>query len=84
MTTAITQKRPVQLQANTSGAWKTVLQFDAGNDVAATQIQQAVAMLHEAASGTSWQIATMDRPPMVLRHIGKSTYGIWMDRKEAE
>lgn len=81
MSTA-SKERPVQLQANNSGAWKTVLQFDAGNDVAATKVQQAVAMLHEAAPGTSWQIATMDRPPSVLRYLGKSTYGVWMDRKE--
>lgn len=76
------QARPVQLQANSAGAWKTVLQFDASNDAATAQIQQAVSMLHEAAPSTSWQIATMGRPPMVLRYLGKSSYGIWMDRKE--
>ncbi len=72
--------RPVQLQVNTNGAWKTVLKFDAGNANAAGQVQQAAQMLHEASGGRSaFRIATIDPHPMVLRHMGQNTYGIWMD-----
>lgn len=81
MSTEVAKEQPVQLQVNSAGAWKSVLQFDASNKVAAEKIQQAVTMLHEAAPGTSWQIATIDRPPVVLRYLGKSSYGIWMFRK---
>lgn len=73
-------KRPVQLQANVAGAWKTVLIFDAGDDHAATNVQVGVAQLYEAAPGTSWRIATRDRIPVVLRHLGRNTYGLWVDR----
>jgi hypothetical protein len=75
--------RPVQLQVNTAGAWKTVVRFDAGNDLAAEQIQQAAQVLYEADPGTYWRIATNERSPDVLRHMGKSTHGIWMNREVA-
>lgn len=75
--------RPVQLQVNLAGAWKTVLHFDAGDAIAADQVQQGALMLHEAAPITSFRIATRDSHPTVLRHMGKSTYGIWMDSKGA-
>ncbi|MBB2777047.1 UNVERIFIED_ORG: hypothetical protein HNP28_002370 [Comamonas terrigena] len=77
------QPRPVQLQVNTAGAWKTVVRFDAGNDLVATQIQEAAQVLHEADPSTYWRIATTERSPDVLRHMGKSTHGIWMNREEA-
>lgn len=75
--------RPVQLQVNLAGAWKTVLHFDAGNDTAASQVQQGALMLYEAAPNCSFRIATHDRHQTVLRHMGKSTYGIWIDSKGA-
>ena len=70
--------RPVQLQVNLAGAWKTVLHFDAGNVTAAEQVQQGALMLHEAAPNTSFRISTRDRLPVVLRHLSKGTYGMWM------
>ena len=73
--------RPVQLQANVAGAWKTVLYFDAGDDAAAEKVQQGVVMLNEAAPDTAWRITTRGALPEVLRHLGKNTYGIWMDKK---
>lgn len=80
MTQGNTTARPVQLQVNTTGAWKTVLQFDAGNATAAEQVKQGAQMLHEACSGRSaFRIATCDRHPLVLSHMGGSTYGLWMD-----
>lgn len=78
-----TQPRPVQLQVKTAGAWKTVVRFDAGNDLVATQIQEAAQVLHEADPSTYWRIATDERSPDVLRYMGKNTYGLWMDREEA-
>lgn len=73
--------RPVQLQANLAGAWKTVLYFDAGDDAAAENVQHGVVMLNEAAPDTAWRITTRGALPEVLRHLGKNTYGIWMDKK---
>ena len=72
--------RPVQLQANLAGAWKTVLYFDAGDDAAAENVQHGVVMLNEAAPDTAWRITTRGALPEVLRHLGKNTYGIWMDK----
>lgn len=74
-------ERPAQLQANLAGAWKTVLTFDAGDDVAAEKIQQGALLLHEASPATSYRITTRERYPVVLRDLGKNTYGIWMDAK---
>ena len=75
--------KPVQLQANLAGAWKTVLYFDAGDDAAAEKVQQGVVMLNEAAPDTAWRITTRGSLPEVLRHLSKGTYGIWMDKKHA-
>lgn len=74
--------RPVQLQANVAGAWKTVLYFDAADAVAAEQVQRGVQVLHEASPATSWRIATKGSLPVVLRHLGQNTYGLWVGRKE--
>lgn len=75
--------RPVQLQVNTAGAWKSVLQFDAGNADAVAVVHQAVAMLHEVDPSSKWQIATLGKPPTVLARLNKNTYGLWIERKEA-
>lgn len=75
-----TTAHPAQLQVNTAGAWKTVLHFDAGDDAAAEKVQQGALLLHEAAPGSSWRIATREHLPVVLRHLGRNTYGIWIDR----
>jgi len=74
--------RPAQLQVNLAGAWKTVLKFDAGDDAAAEKVQQGAVLLYEADPHSNWRIATAERWPTVLRCMGRSTYGIWMDRSE--
>ena len=76
--------RPVQLQVNLAGAWKTVLQFDAGNVGASIDVQRAAEMLHAVAPVTSWRIATCDKVPVVLRHLARRTYGMWISRPESE
>jgi hypothetical protein len=73
--------RPVQLQANVAGAWKTVLRFDAGNDADVEKVQLSVGQLFEVDGGVSWRIVTTDRVPLVLRHLGRNTYGLWIDRR---
>lgn len=70
--------RPVQLQVNTNGAWKTVLRFDASNDAAAELVQQGAQMLYEASGSVSFRIATCDSHPLLLRHLGANTYGLWV------
>lgn len=77
---AIPKTRPVQLQANLAGAWKTVLYFDAGDDTVAEKVQSGVVMLHEASPDVSYRITTRGSQPEVLRYLGKNTYGIWMDK----
>ncbi|MBS0401096.1 MAG: hypothetical protein JSS18_01225 [Proteobacteria bacterium] len=75
--------RPVQLQVNTAGAWKTVLHFNASDDMAAAQVQEAVEVLYQVDQRTRWRITTCDRVPLVLRHLGSHTYGVWISRSEA-
>ena len=67
----------VQLQVNERGAWRNVMQFDSAH---MDHVKTHVAQLHEAAPKTRWRIATCDRVPMVLRHLGDNTHGIWIDR----
>lgn len=74
------RQRPVQLQANTHGAWKSVLRFDAGDATAAAAVQEAAARLYEVDPNTSWRIVTDGRHPMVLRHLSFSGGGRWLDR----
>lgn len=69
----------LQLQANTNGAWKAVLEFWGNNAEVMHKVEQGVAMLYEASPATSWRIATRESHPTVLRHLGKNTYGIWLD-----
>ena len=80
--TAQTDTRPVQLQVNTNGAWKTVVAFDAGNDLAAEEVQRAVELLFRADQTTQWRIATPARSPIVLRMLSRATYGIWMTAEQ--
>lgn len=76
-------KRPVQLQLNNSGAWKTVVRFDAGDDGWAQQVQHAAQQLWEVDQRTSWRIATDERNPVVLSAMCASTYGLWMKTEHA-
>ena len=78
-----TTDRPVQLQANLAGAWKTVLHFDAGDEDAHAKVEEGARLLHEACPKVAFRIATAERSPAVLRYIGKSTYGVWMSATRA-
>ncbi|MGK2897818.1 MAG: hypothetical protein ACSLE9_03920 [Burkholderiaceae bacterium] len=65
---AATVRRPVQLQVNNSGAWKTVTRWDAGNDEASSMVHEAVALLGAADSSCTWRITTAESYPVVLKH----------------
>ncbi len=61
--------KPVQLQVNNSGAWKTIAQFDAA-DVAATELAQSSARwLRIIDKGLKFRIATRDSLPVVLMRL---------------
>ena len=70
--------RPVQLQVNTNGAWKTVARFDACDQPKVDAATQAATALHEVDKHVGWRIATVDRHPVVLMAMSLSTYGLWM------
>lgn len=76
--------RHMQLQVNTAGAWKTVMTFGQGGETM-ERVKQAAQALYEASAspGTAWRITTTTgRSPVVLRHMGRNTYGNWLVRTE--
>lgn len=62
--------KPVQLQLNNSGAWKTIASFDAEDAVATGYIHEAAKMLHMVNPGGKFRIATRDSLPVVLMRLG--------------
>lgn len=61
------KERPVKLQVNTSGAWKDVLFFDAGNDEKTGQVLHGVDILGPVGS-SSFRLAMRDAEQTVLMH----------------
>lgn len=59
--------KPVQLQVNNSGAWKTVAKWDAGDDAASTKAHDAVDLLGQINDDYTWRIATADGEQLVLK-----------------
>ena len=57
--------RPVKLEINNSGAWKTIARFDAGNDESADKARAAGQLLGEL-SPCTLRIATDESLPCVL------------------
>jgi hypothetical protein len=60
------QARPVQLQLNNSGAWKTLVRFDAGNEALAEKAYQAGTLLADINPDLGLRIATAEPLPSVL------------------
>lgn len=60
--------RPVQLQLNNSGAWKTIARWDAGDDDQTFLAQESVTMLGSINPTYTWRIATQADHPIVLRN----------------
>lgn len=69
--------RPVQLQLNNSGAWKTLCRFDAGDIEACGAATQGALLLQRADPAITCRIATTESLPLVLMHLDKS--GAWRD-----
>ena len=66
-TTDIEGGRPVQLQLNNAGSWKTLAKFDAGNDDQADKARMAGQLLGELGGArTTLRIATCESLPIVL------------------
>lgn len=62
--------KPVQLQLNNSGAWKTIASFDAADAIATGYIHEAAKMLLMVDPGGKFRIATRDSLPLVLMRLG--------------
>ena len=66
-TTHIEGGRPVQLQLNNAGSWKTLAKFDAGNDDQADKARMVGQLLGELGGPrTTLRIATCEALPIVL------------------
>ncbi len=61
--------KPVQLQVNNSGAWKTVLRFDAADECAGDQVQRGCLTLAQAVPDLRMRIATVEALPLVLTYL---------------
>lgn len=59
--------KPVLLQVNNSGAWKTVAKWDATDDAASTKAHDAVDLLGQINDTYTWRIATGDGDQLVLK-----------------
>lgn len=59
--------RPVQMQINNSGAWKTIATFDAGDEEAAGKAHAAGQLLGELNPTATLRITTRDALPCVLK-----------------
>jgi hypothetical protein len=61
--------KPVKLQVNTSGAWRDVVSFDAGQDLEAREVMDAAAALGRVAKAKFRVVIPSEaqpRSPMVL------------------
>lgn len=71
------QERPAALQINNSGAWKTVVTLDAGDEFQRLAAMRAVVMLSAitgAMDRTTWRIVTTGTPEsLVLFHWSEAT-----------
>lgn len=61
--------KPVQLQLNNSGAWKTIVKFDAADDMASDQVMEAAKQLRSIDSAIKFRIATAEALPAVLMYL---------------
>jgi hypothetical protein len=59
--------RPLKLELNNSGAWKTIARFDAGDELACAAAQNGADLLGRLGpKRVSWRIATDEPLPDVL------------------
>lgn len=65
----ITANKPVQLQLNNSGAWKTIARFDADDAAAGDCAQKGALLIFAADSNSKFRIATAEALPSVLLRL---------------
>ena len=65
--------KPVQLQLNNSGAWKTVASWEATDDSASTKVHEAVELLGQVNEAFTWRITTRADYPVVLKRWAVKT-----------
>ncbi|MFM9902109.1 MAG: hypothetical protein ACKVOT_13945, partial [Polaromonas sp.] len=64
----------VQLQANNSGAWKTIARFDAGDVEADRRIKIGAILIRQADSTVTFRIATVEALPSVLMRMNNDQW----------
>lgn len=67
-------KKPVQLQLNNSGAWKTIVKFDAAEDDISDKVVAAAIFLSGIDETARFRIATRDALPEVLIYMDKGEW----------
>lgn len=70
--------KTLQLQVNTSGAWKTVARFGVGDARAGALARDGAMMLHEADEATAWRLVNDAQPPAVLYRLDRHSGGLWV------
>lgn len=68
--------KPVQLQVNNSGAWKTVVSFDAADEAQTRRIERAAEALHQVDSASTFRIVTKEHPKQVLMHLDNQQWRV--------
>jgi hypothetical protein len=66
--------KPCVLQVNNSGAWKTVLHFDAAIDIQVNDVQNGAELLHNVNQASRFRIATDDGLQTALMHLEKGQW----------
>lgn len=67
-------KKPVQLQLNNSGAWKTIVKFDAAEEDDSDSVMDAAQTLQIVDESARFRIATRDAQPLVLMYLDKGEW----------
>lgn len=70
--------KPVILQSNDAGGWKTVVRFDAADDAATAEVVAAAEMLQSVSRRTRFRIVMDDGLQTNLTHLSA---GVWTDYK---
>lgn len=60
--------KPVALQVNNSGAWKSVIRFDAGENLESSQVMEAAETLARIDGKCTFRIVANDGLQLVLMH----------------
>lgn len=63
-----TNLKPVNLQVNNSGAWKSIVHFDASNDMECQEVMSAAGTLGCIDGKCTFRIVTNDGLQTVLMH----------------